>query len=351
MMDGMVGRVVEVCKAGGSIHIATLAFGTSLNSLSNTVFSMDMMDPKSSGVHELKDLLGKIFLLAGKPNLADFFPFLKPFDPQRIKRDMKVSYDRLHELLDEMVHQRLRVRESGSPRSDDFLDVLLDHCQEQGPEQFGVRDIKVLLADLFIGGTDTTTTVMEWTMTELLRHPNIMAKLKQELADTIGSGHTIKEKDIPHLPYLDAVLKETMRLHPIAPFIRHWAETDVEVFGYTIPKHTQVMVNAWAIAQDPAYWEKPTQFMPERFLSSPELDFRGTNFSFMPFSTGRRTCPGLTLAVRMMNLLLGSLLYHFDWKLPDGMAPEDIDMKDRFGFTLQKAIPLVAIPRHLGYKK
>ena len=198
--------------------------------------------------------------------------------------------------------------------------------------------------DLFIGGTDTTTTTMEWAMTELLRNPDIMAKAKQELVETIGIGLSIEEKDIPRLPYLQSVLKETMRLHPTAPLLLpHRAEMDVEVCGYTIPKHTQVFVNAWAIARDPMYWDKPTQFIPERFMGS-EVDFRGTNFSFIPFGSGRRICPGLALAVRMLSLLLASLIHHFDWKLPDRMEPEDIDMKDKFGITMQKAIPLVAIP-------
>ena len=134
-----------------------------------------------------------------------------------------------------------------------------------------------------------------------------------------------------------------MRLHPIAPPLLPRSHIDEEVCGYTIPKHTQVIVNAWAIARDPIYWDKPTQFKPERFIDS-KVDFRGTNLPFMPFDSGRRICPGLDLAVRMLSLLLASLIHHFNWKLPDRMAPEDIDIKDKFGIALQKAIALVAIP-------
>ncbi|KAL4596957.1 hypothetical protein ACB092_12G201200 [Castanea dentata] len=319
-MDGMVRRVVEASEAGEAISIGTLVFGTTLNSLSNTILSVDIFDPKSNAIQELKELIWSIMELGGKPNLSDFFPLLKPFDLQGIRRSTKVPYDRLHGLIDNMIDQRLQFRASGSPRYE-FMDRL----------------------DFFIGGTDTTSATIEWAMTGLLRNPDIMAKAKQELTETIGIGESTQEKDIPRLPYLQAVLKETMRLHPVAPLLLPLSRIEVEVCGYTIPKHTQVIVNAWAIARVPMYWDKPTQFKPERFIDS-KVDFRGTNLSFMPFGYGRRICPGLDLAVRMLSLFLASLIHHFNWKLPDRMAPEDIDIKDKFGLTLQKAVALVAIP-------
>lgn len=199
---------------------------------------------------------------------------------------------------------------------------------------------------MFIGGTGATTTIVEWAMAELLRNPRIMAKAKQELAETLGFGRgSIQEKHILRLPYLQSVLKETMRLHPTAPLLlAHRALIDVEVCGYTIPKHTPVLVNAWAVARDPMYWDKPKEFIPERFMvdGSAEMDFRGTNFSFIPFGSGRRICPGLALGVRMLHLLLASLIHLFDWKLPDGMAPEEIELSDKFGIKMQN--PLVVIP-------
>ncbi|KAM3731410.1 hypothetical protein ACB098_12G161600 [Castanea mollissima] len=310
-VDGMVRRVVEASEAGEAIRIGTLVFGTTLNSLSNTILSVDIFDPKSNAIQELKELIWSIMELGGKPNLSDFFPLLKPFD--------------LQEHLD---HRGVMTCHLG---------------KEQGHEEFNRLNIKVFLKDFFIGGTDTTSATIEWAMTELLRNPDIMAKAKQELTETIGIGESTQEKDIPRLPYLQAVLKETMRLHPVAPLLLPLSRIEVEVCGYTIPKHTQVIVNAWAIARVPMYWDKPTQFKPERFIDS-KVDFRGTNLSFMPFGSGRRICPGLDLAVRMLSLFLASLIHHFNWKLPDRMAPEDIDIKDKFGLTLQKAVALVAIP-------
>lgn len=199
--------------------------------------------------------------------------------------------------------------------------------------------------DLFVGGTDTSSTTIEWAMTELIRHPKLMNKLKQELSEIVGFGRNIEERDIPRLPYLQAVLKETLRLHPAAPFlVPHSAQTDVKVCGYTIPKDTVLIVNAWAISRDTNYWpDRPTEFIPERFLDS-NVDFRGTNLCFTPFGSGRRICPGLNLGVRMLRMALGSLVHNFEWQLPDGMKPHDIDMADKFGITLQKAVPLLAMP-------
>lgn len=135
-----------------------------------------------------------------------------------------------------------------------------------------------------------------------------------------------------------------MRLHPIVPLLLpHLAETDVQICGYTIPKHTQILVNTWCISRDTTYWDEPTKFKPERFLNS-AIDFRGKDFSFIPFSSGRRICPGLNLGVRMVSLILANLVHKFEWKLANGVEPEDMDMKDKFGITLQKAEPLVAIP-------
>ncbi|KAL0409712.1 UNVERIFIED_CONTAM: cytochrome [Sesamum radiatum] len=135
-----------------------------------------------------------------------------------------------------------------------------------------------------------------------------------------------------------------MRMHQTAPLLLpHRAEQDVEIQGYTIPKHTRIWVNAWSISRDATYWEKPTCFMPERFLNV-DIDFRGNDFRFTPFSAGRRICPGMNLAVRMVALIVVNLIKTFDWKLPNGMAPEDMDMTEKFGVTLRKAEPLVAIP-------
>ena len=201
-----------------------------------------------------------------------------------------------------------------------------------------------MLQDLFVAGTDTTSSTLEWAMAELLHNPEKLLKARVELLQTIGKDKQVKESDITRLPFLQAVVKETFRLHPVVPFlIPHRVEEDTDIDGLTVPKNAQVLVNAWAIGRDPNIWENPNSFVPERFLEL-DMDVKGQNFELIPFGAGRRICPGLPLATRMVHLMLASLIHSCDWKLEDGITPENMNMEDRFGITLQKAQPLKAIP-------
>ena len=163
-------------------------------------------------------------------------------------------------------------------------------------------------------------------MTELLHNPDVMIKAKRELKQNIGIGKPVEESDIGRLPYLQAIIKETLRMYPPAPFLLpRKAKADVEIHGYTVPKGAQLLINVWAIGRNPSTWDNPNLFAPERFLGS-KIDVKGHDFQFTPFGGGRRICPGLTLATRMLHPLLGSLIKCFDWKLENGMKPEDMDL-------------------------
>ncbi|GMJ06013.1 cytochrome P450, family 76, subfamily C, polypeptide 6 [Hibiscus trionum] len=330
--------------SGSQVKIVEVTFATALNLISSTIFSTDIVDPEFSSAQEFKELVGRIMEDSAKPNLSDYFPMLKRFDLQGMRKHIRQSYMGLHAIFDVLIDKRMELRASDSmPRSGDFLDVLLDQC-EQNESYFTRQNIKPLILDLFIAGSDTSALTTEWAMTELLRNPEVLQKTKTELMEVIGSGRSVQESDIDKLPYLQAVVKETMRLHPGAPLLLPYkAKNDVEICGYTIPKNAQVLVNAWAISRDPNYWTDPLSFCPERFLDS-SFDFRGRDFKYIPFGAGRRICSGLPLAVRMVHLMLASMIHSFDWKLPQGINPEDIDMQDRFGTTLKKVVPLCAIP-------
>lgn len=185
-------------------------------------------------------------------------------------------------------------------------------------------------------------------MAELIRNPEIMLKAKTELNQVIGSNNIgeIKESDIPRLPYIQAIVKETLRLHPPVPLLLPYiAANDVVVNGYTIQKGDQVLVNAWSIGRDPSYWDNPTSFFPERFLTESAPDFKGRDFEYLPFGAGRRICPGLPLANRMISLMVATLVHSFEWDLPKGMTRETLDMNEQYGITLKKAVPLYLAPR------
>jgi cytochrome P450 len=184
-------------------------------------------------------------------------------------------------------------------------------------------------------------------MTELLQNPLSMAKACEELRRVIGSRRNIEESEIGQLPYLQAVIKETFRLHPPAPLlIPRQAEKTTKIMSYTIPKGSRVLINIWAIGRDENLWSEPEKFIPERFLVK-TVDFKGGHFELIPFGTGRRICPGMPLAIRMVHLVLGSLLNQFKWRLPDEMERNRVDMSEKFGVTLVKAVPLCAIPAHV----
>lgn len=196
---------------------------------------------------------------------------------------------------------------------------------------------------MILGGTDTTTTMAEWTMAELMKHPEIMKKVQEELAEVVGMDGSVEEFHLPKLKYLDAVVKETLRLHPALPLLvpRSPSET-CTIGGYTIPKGSRIMINVGAIHTDPQFWENPLEFRPERFLNGPgNFDYMGKNFQYMPFGSGRRICPGIPLAEKMLMSVLASLLHSFEWKLPDGT---ELDLSDQFGIVVKKMKPLIVVP-------
>ncbi|KAK3014459.1 hypothetical protein RJ639_008179, partial [Escallonia herrerae] len=346
-VDELVAYCRRSCQAGEAVDIGRAGFRTSLNLLSNTLFSTDLTDPYQDSAKEFKEVVENISGVAGKPNLVDYFPVFKKIDPQRIRQHMAVNFGKVLERFDGLFNERLEFRRSRKPvGTNDVLDVLLNVAEED-PDEIDRTHIERMCLDLFVAGTDTTSSTLEWAMTELLRNSGSMAKTKKELEQVIGKGKTIEEGDLPRLPYLQCVMKETLRMHPAVPFlIPRRVEVDVEMWGYNIPKGAQVLVNAWAIGRDPSLWEDSLAFKPERFLAS-ELDVRGRDFELIPFGAGRRMCPGLPLAMRMVPVMLGSLINSFDWQLNGGIAPKDLGMEEKFGITLQKAIPLCAVPMPL----
>jgi len=193
------------------------------------------------------------------------------------------------------------------------------------------------------GGTDTTSVTVEWAMSELLSNPEVLAKATEELDRVIGRDRLVAEGDIPNLPYMEAIVKETMRLHPVGPLLTpRLAREDVSVGSYDIPAGTRVFINAWAIGRDPAVWEAPMEFRPERFVGS-RVDVKGQHFVLLPFGSGRRMCPGMGLALRMVPMILTNLLHAFAWRLPDGVAAEELSMEETFGLTVPRLVPLEAV--------
>lgn len=194
---------------------------------------------------------------------------------------------------------------------------------------------------MFAAGTDTTYTVLEWAMSELLKHPEVMKKLKNEIREIKGEhkGSYVNEDDLNKMVYLKAVFKETLRLHtPIPLLVPRESIKPVKLGGYDIKPGTRVMINAWTIGRDPKVWEEAEKFQPERFMNS-SIDFKGQDFELIPFGAGRRGCPGIMFAAMVSEITLANLVHKFEWILPNG---EDLDMTGAFGLSIHRKFPLVA---------
>lgn len=195
---------------------------------------------------------------------------------------------------------------------------------------------------MFLGGSDTTSTTVEWTMTELVRNPAIMKKAQEEVRRIVGKKTKIEDSDVDQMDYMKCVIKETLRMHPAAPLLAPRETTSsVKLGGYDIPDKTLVYINAWAIQRDPEFWEMPEEFLPERFENN-KVNFNGQDFQFIPFGSGRRKCPGIAFGLASTEHMVANLLYWFDWKLPtnDDASLQEIDMTEKFGLTVNKKVPL-----------
>ena len=204
------------------------------------------------------------------------------------------------------------------------------------------------MQNIFIAGTDTSAATLVWAMTGLMKNPKVMKNVQEEVKNLKGDKPFIYEDDLQNLPYLKAVVKETMRLHPAVPLLvpRETIQTS-HIEGYEIPKKTLVHVNAWAIGRDPEAWDSPEEFKPQRFLES-EVDFKGQDFQLVPFGAGRRGCPGIYMGAVTVELALANLLCLFDWELPVGLKKEDIDTEVIPGITMHKKNALCLVARRIA---
>ncbi|CAI0440893.1 unnamed protein product [Linum tenue] len=255
---------------------------------------------------------------------------------------------RLDRVLDNIISDHRAKRTRGSDDDDgcstgtakDLIDVLLK-LQEDGQLDFPLGDDSLKAVIM----TETSSTTVEWAMSELLRDEKTLKKAQSEVRRVFGSTGIVEEARLGELKYLKLVLKEVLRLRPTAPLLLPRQNSErCEIDGYDVPANTRVLINVWAMGRDPKYWVQPDEFIPERFLDS-SLDYKGTNYEFIPFGAGRRMCPGMAFGMANVELQLANLLYHFDWELPENEGSfEDLDMSETFGVTVKRKHDLCLIP-------
>lgn len=287
-------------------------------------------------------------------SLPDIFPSSRlAMRLSRVPGQIEERRRRMLAFLDTIIQERQESKAAGIEEHEDLLDVLL-RLQKDMDSQYPLTtlNIKVVILDLFAAGSETSSTMLHWAMAELMRNPKAMQRAQEEVRRELAGHDKVTEDSLTNLHYLRLVIKETLRLHPAAPLLLpRECGSPCQVLGFDVPQGAMVLVNAWAIGRDPAQWDAPEEFVPERFEEQGGggggRDFKGTDFEFVPFGAGRRVCPGMTFGLAHIELALAALLFHFDWKLPEGMAPEKMDMTEQAGLTTrrQSDLLLVAMPR------
>ncbi|KAG8496000.1 hypothetical protein CXB51_007575 [Gossypium anomalum] len=320
----MVEDVYE--NVGKPVDIGELAFCTLINLIGKMVWGGALRGEKGTAVEgRFKEISSQMVVLLGKPNISDIFPAIAWCDMQDIKREMKKIRQSFNKLLESVIELRMNTvtDKETSEQKFDFLQLLLDlHKNQDSPSSLTMNQVKGLLMDTVVGATDTTSTTTEWAMAEVMQHPEIMEKVKKELTDVVGVNDIIEEFHLPNLSYLNAVIKETFRLHPPLPLL--------------VPRCSAQSLTVGGFLDEPG-----------------KFNFLGNDFRCMPFGSGRRRCPGITLAEKMLSFILASLLHSFEWKLPQG---EQLDLSSKFGIVMKKKNPLRLIPMprlsdHVLYEK
>lgn len=328
---------------------------TSRMALGKNFFSSDESEKEIVTVKEFLEMLEEYDSVTGVINIGDWIPWIDFLDLQGYVKRMKAlskKFDRFYDHVLEEHRARIDL-EKDNFVARDVVDFLLQLADDQDSElKLNPDQIKGLTHDLITGGTDTSAITLEWAMSELIKQPETIKKATEEINEVIGTDRWLEERDLPQLPYLESIVKETLRLHPVGSLLPpHFALEDCEVAGYNINKGTTVFINIWSIMRDKTQWDDAEKFRPERFLGN-KIDVKGQHFELLPFGSGRRMCPGYNLGLKVVTSILGNLLHGFNWKLPDNMKNEELSMDEVYGLGTIRKYPLVAVmeprlPHHL----
>ncbi|XP_073002717.1 cytochrome P450 93A2-like isoform X2 [Typha latifolia] len=346
----LVNHISSMAEQGRAFHVGGEIMKHANNIVSTMALSMRCSE-NDKDAETVRHVVKEVAELTGKFNLGDYIGVFEKLDLQGFKKRFEVtrkSFDELMErILKKKEEERRTKKEMGliggdGERVKDFLDILLDIYEDKESEiRLTMDNIKAFIQDIFIAGSDTSGITIEWALAELINHPSVLHKAVAEIDTVVGKNRLVDESDISNLPYLQAIVKETLRLHPTVPLIPRMSTEDCTVGGYDIPAKTKLFINVWAINRDPNDWKDPLRFYPERFIEGEQqaTDIKGQHFHMLPFGSGRRSCPGASLALLIIHPTLATMIQCFDWKVNG-----PIDMVEGPGITLPRAQPLVCSP-------
>ncbi|KAL1199949.1 Cytochrome P450 71B23 [Cardamine amara subsp. amara] len=346
--DMLVKKLSEASQKQSPVNLKKALFTLVASIVCRLAFGENLHESEFINEDGMEDLASRSEKIQAKFCFSDFFPggwILDRITGQSkslngIFEDLDRFFNRV---LDDHLKPGRRVLESP-----DVVDVMIDMMNKQsqdGSFKLTTDHIKGVISDIFLAGVNTSATTILWAMTELMRSPRIMKKVQDEVRTVLGENkERITEQDLNQLNYFKLVIKETFRLHPAAPLLLpRETMSQIKIQDYDIPEKTQIMINVYAIARDPDLWENPDEFKPERFDDS-SVDYRGLNFELLPFGSGRRICPGMTMGINMVELGLLNLLYFFDWGLPEGTTMKDIDLDEDGAIIIGKKVSLELVP-------
>ncbi|XP_027179564.1 cytochrome P450 CYP736A12-like [Coffea eugenioides] len=340
----LVKSLKQAASDGAAVDLTAAISSLGANMSCLMIFGKKYMD-KDFDDRGFRDVIGEALRLGATPNLGDYFPLLGVLDLQGLTRRFKDLAKVFDNFFEKIIDEHLQSQEHKQTK--DVVDIMMGIMQSGEAEfEFDRRHVKAVLLDLLVASMDTSVTAVEWAISELLRRPEAMRKLQKELEDKVGLERTVEESDVEGLEYLDMVIKETMRLHPVAPLLLpHESMEDCTVDDFHIQKKSRIIINVYAIGHDPNVWPDPETFIPERFKDS-NIDLRGQDFQLIPFGSGRRGCPGLQLGVLLVRFVLAQLVHCFNWEPADNIKSTDLDMSEVFGLVLSRAKHLKVVPTY-----
>ncbi|KAE7998188.1 hypothetical protein FH972_002754 [Carpinus fangiana] len=341
----MLRNIATEQQLNGTVSLRKHLQAASLNNIMGSVFGK-RYDPAHDGkeLDDLKEMVKEGFELLGAFNWSDYLPWLTYFyDPFRINERCSKLVPRVRKLVRGIIEEHRVGQSKNLSDNADFVDVLLSL---EGEEKLQEDDMVAVLWEMIFRGTDTTALLTEWVMAELVLHPGAQEKLQREIDSVVGN-RTLTDADVATLSYLQAVVKETLRVHPPGPLLS-WARlstSDVQLSnGMLIPANTTAMVNMWAITHDPHVWEDPLEFRPERFLET-DVDVRGGDLRLAPFGAGRRVCPGKNLGLVTVTLWVAKLVHRFTW-VEDAGHPVDLDEVLKLSCEMKHPLHGIAVQRN-----
>ncbi|EFJ31830.1 hypothetical protein SELMODRAFT_168652 [Selaginella moellendorffii] len=344
----LVETMLKEAKAGNTINIREHLGGFTMNVITRMLIGKRYFGTESTGEKEatdIRELLHEAVALIGVFFIPDHVPLLKWMDPKSYRHQFKKIGKRMDDYYSYIIEEH-RKRQEVVDGPKDFVDVLLGENSELNDVE-----IKALIQDMVVGGTDTASFTMEWFMLEMIRNPKVMRKVQKEIDSVLEkkatNKHLVEESDLASLDYLKAAVKETFRMHPVGGFlIPHESIRDTNVAGYHVPKGSLILINTHGLGRNSAVWDNVDEFRPERFLRTDDkVHLRDSEYRVIPFGSGKRACPGAQLGQSMLLLGLGRLFHGFDWYPPPGMSTGDIDVMEAYGLTTPPRTPLRAVAK------